>query len=93
VIAGSFLSSSGFQAVIAGLVLVTAFTLAWLLFGTAMRAKQDRVMAARMAGITGTSQANAAGGDKTAGGSPPAPRRSVRGSPDPVASVIDSIKN
>ncbi len=67
-IASSFLSSSAFQAVIAGLVLVTAFVVGWLLFGTAMRAKQDKVMAARMASITGTQQAGVSGTDKTAGG-------------------------
>lgn len=71
-IADSFLSSSGFQAVIAGLVLLAAFAVFWLLFGTAMRAKQDRVMAARMASITGTAQAGVGGTDKTAGGWIPA---------------------
>ncbi len=71
-IADSFLSSSAFQVVIAGLVLVTAFAISWLLFGTAMRAKQDKALAARMATITGTPQAGAAGTDKTAGGWIPA---------------------
>ena len=67
-IASSFLSSSAFQAVIAGLALVTAFVVFWLLLGTAMRAKQDKVMAARMATITGTPQAGVSGTDKTVGG-------------------------
>ena len=71
-IADSFLSSSAFQVVIAGLVLVAAFAISWLLFGTAMRAKQDKALAARMATITGTPQAGAAATDKTAGGWIPA---------------------
>jgi tight adherence protein B len=72
VIASSFLSSQAFQIVIGGLVLVAAFVIGWLLFGTAMRAKQDRTMAARMASITGTPQPGVSGADKTAGGWIPA---------------------
>jgi tight adherence protein B len=71
-IADSFLSSSGFQVVIGALVLVAAFAIGWLLFGTAMRSKQDRAMAARMATITGTVQPGVSGTDKTAGGWIPA---------------------
>ncbi len=50
-LAASFWSSSTAPWLVAGLVFLAAFTLGWLLFGTAIRARKDREIAARMAAV------------------------------------------
>jgi tight adherence protein B len=52
VLAASFWSTPAAPLVVAGLVAAAVFALGWLLFGTAMRAKSDREMAARMASVS-----------------------------------------
>lgn len=60
-VAASFWSTAAAPIVVAGIVAAAAFVLGWLLFGTAIRAKKDREMAARMASVTRpTSQPQAA---------------------------------
>src|SRR5262245_18419069 len=49
--ADTFFSSQAMLLVVVGLVALAAFTLGWLLLGTAARDKADRDMAARMAAI------------------------------------------
>jgi tight adherence protein B len=53
VIAASFWSTPVAQVVLAAFVGSAVFALAWLLLGTASRARRDREVAARMAAITG----------------------------------------
>ncbi len=48
----AFWTSPIAQLVAVGLVAAAAFVMGWLLFGTAVRARKDREMAARMASIT-----------------------------------------
>ena len=50
-LAESFWTSSTAQYVLAGLVAVVAFLLAWFLLGTAARAKKDREVEARMRAV------------------------------------------
>jgi tight adherence protein B len=52
VLATSFWSTAAAPLVVAGLVAAAVFALGWLLFGTAIRAKSDREMAARMASVS-----------------------------------------
>ena len=56
-IAASFWSTPAAQVVLAVLVGGAAFALGWLLLGTAVRAKKDREVAARMAAVSGVGQA------------------------------------
>jgi tight adherence protein B len=55
-LAGGFWSTPVAQLVVVALVGLAVFVLGWLLFGTALRAKKDREIAARMATITRPSQ-------------------------------------
>jgi tight adherence protein B len=55
-LAGGFWAGPLAQLVVVGLVAAAVFALGWLLFGTALRAKKDREMAARMATITRPNQ-------------------------------------
>jgi len=52
VLAASFWSTPVAPFVVAAIVAAAAFVIGWLLFGTAIRAKKDREMAARMASVT-----------------------------------------
>ena len=52
VFAASFWSTAAAPLVVAGLVAAAVFAVGWLLFGTAIRAKSDREMAARMASVS-----------------------------------------
>ncbi len=71
-IADSFFGSATFLIVVGASAFLAAFAVLWLLFGTAIRAKQDREMSARMAAVTGSGQRQADPDDKTAGGWIPA---------------------
>jgi len=56
-VATGFWSTPLAQLIAVGLVGLASFALGWLLFGTAMRAKKDREIAARMATVTRPNQA------------------------------------
>jgi tight adherence protein B len=52
IVGSSFWSTPAAPILVAALVGAAAFVLGWLLFGSAIRAKKDREMAARMASVT-----------------------------------------
>lgn len=55
-LAGGFWAGPIAQLIVVGLVAAAVFALGWLLFGTALRAKKDREIAARMATVTRPNQ-------------------------------------
>jgi len=72
ILASGFWGTALAQLIAVALVGLAAFALGWLLFGTAMRAKKDREIAARMATVTRPNQQPVASVPEGSGGWIPA---------------------